>query len=168
MESLAFKRRKSAPAVTLVETMVSIVVVGILALGGLGYQYHAAGHIRVARGQIVATRIAQLLIEDWKSTGGSDEYDPETLGIGFSPVPPQAGIAGSAYSIVVDGFPMIATLAFDDVDYDEEAEIKLRLLAVVVEPGQTAPETGVVVASAAGPAAPVTMLTYVRFDASGG
>ena len=149
---------KFAPAMTLVEAMVSVMVVAILALGGLGYQYHAAGHLRVARGQIVATRIAQLLIEDWKSTGGSDEYDPETLRLGFSPVAPQAGVDGSAYSIVVESFPMIVTLAFDDVEYDEEAQIRLRLLAVVVEPGQTA----------AGPATPVTMVTYVRFDASGG
>jgi hypothetical protein len=149
--------------------------VTIVALGGLSYQYHAARHARIARAQITATRTAQLLLEDWKSTGGSSEYDPAALGIGIS----FAGavsigsydwdttLGGGAYSTKIDGLPMVVMLGFRDVESDEGAQVKLRQLTVVIESGEISMETGEFT-SASGLVARVVMTTYARADASNG
>jgi len=81
---MAFKRCKFAAGVTLIEVMVSIVTVGVLALGSFSYEHLAVKHIMIARAQTTATSTAQLLLEDWKSTGGSTDYNPSSLGLGFS------------------------------------------------------------------------------------
>ena len=151
------------------EVMVSVVVVTIVALGGLSYQYHAARHARIARAQITATRTAQLLLEDWKSTGGSSQYDPEDLGIGIS----FAGavsigsydwdttLGGGAYSMKIDGLPMVVMLGFRDVESDEGAQVKLRQLTVVIQSGEISTETREFT-SASGLVAPIIMTTYCR------
>ena len=81
---MTVNRPKSVEAFTLIETMVAMVVLAIAALGALGYQYHAALQVRIAHAQTTGTRTAQLLLEDWKSTGGSEDYDPIALAMGFS------------------------------------------------------------------------------------
>ena len=157
------------------EVMVSVVVVTIVALGGLSYQYHAARHARIARAQITATRTAQLLLEDWKSTGGSSDYNPAALGIGIS----FAGavsigsydwdttLGGGAYSAKIDDLPMVVMLGFRDVESDEGAQVKLRQLTVVIQSGEISTETREF-RSASGLVAPVIMTTYARADASNG
>ena len=63
--------------------MVSVAITIVLSLGTLCYQYQGVRHSRIAQAQVTATRVAQLLLEDWKSTGGDPDYDPESLGLGF-------------------------------------------------------------------------------------
>lgn len=73
---------------TLIEVMIAVSIIAVVALGTLCYQYYGVKHSRVSQAQITATRIGQLLLEDWKSTGGDPDYDPLSLGLGFaSPVP---------------------------------------------------------------------------------
>ena len=55
---------------TLSEVMIAVAVVIVAALGTLCYEYLCIDHVRYARAELIATRIGQLLIEDWKSTGG--------------------------------------------------------------------------------------------------
>jgi len=134
----------------------------IATLGGLGFQYHAAKHTRIAREQIIGTRTAQLLLEDWKSTDGSKNYDPSTLGLGFSSklessVTESAGTA--AYSITVDNVPMQISLQWTDrpgnPDYDDpETGDKLRELSVTVRFNESENIP------------PVVLTTYVRIYAS--
>jgi hypothetical protein len=179
---MTVKRPKFASAVTLIEVMLTMAILVIAALGALGYQYYAAGHARIARAQITAVRTAQLLLEDWKSTGGSDEYDLTALGLGFSSrlfIPSQwsSGRGGGlgnplrsfAYAVVVDGLPMLVTLRGEDVAEDIIADIKLRQLAVIVIFGEiddhgnmTFPESYLEHIS------PLILTTYVRLDASSG
>ena len=157
---------------SLAEVMVSVVVVTIVALGGLSYQYHAARHARIARAQITATRTAQLLLEDWKSTGGSSDYNPAALGIGIS----FAGavsigsydwdttLGGGAYSTNIDGLPMVIMLGSKNLPLDKAAEdagIKLRQLTVVIQSGEISTETREFT-SASGLVAPIIMTTYCR------
>jgi hypothetical protein len=172
--------RKFSSGLTLIEAVVAMVLLAIVVLGALGYQYYAALHARIARAQIVATRTAQLLLEDWKSTGGSTEYDPSTLGLGFSTklsVPAhwsngEGGGAGTplhdgVYAITVDELPMLVMLSWLEVDEDAQAQVKLRQLTVIVNFGtQAALQAG----SDVWPAnlAPIILTTYVRLDESGG
>lgn len=179
---MTVKRPKFASAVTLIEVMLAMAILTIAALGALSYQYYAAGHARIAHAQSTGVRTAQLLLEDWKSTGGSDEYDLSALGLGFSPrlfMPSQwsQGLGGglgtplrnSAYAATVDGFPMLVTLRWEDVAEDSVAEIKLRRLAVIVRFGEiddrgnlTFPENYLEHISS------LILTTYVRLDASSG
>jgi len=165
---------------TLVEALIAMVLLAIIVLGALGYQYYAALHARIARAQIAATRTAQLLLEDWKSTGGSIEYDPYELGLGFStklPIPSHwsDGVGGGlgtplhdgVYAVTVDDLPMLVMLRWQDVGFDQAGEATLRQLAVIVNFGTSsslqADATGY-----PGNIQPVIMTTYVRVDASGG
>jgi Tfp pilus assembly protein PilV len=158
------KHPRFASAVTLTETLVAMVVLVIAALGGLASQYLAARHSQIARAQIIGTRTAQLLLEDWKSTGGSENYDPSTLGLGFSAVTAFSSAAGATtdtavYSITVDNVPMQVSLQWIDrpnnPDYDDQAaKVTLRQISVTVSFDQ------------AENIAPVILTTYVRIDTS--
>ncbi len=139
------KRYKFIKGVTLIEAVVSISILAIAAIGALSYQYHAARHSRIARELIIATRTAQLLLEDWKSycyDGEVDKYDPTDLGLGFSeplPIPEELGygeVPGSPlhdaiYTITVDGLPMNVMLKWKTID-DSIAGVSLWELSVII------------------------------------
>jgi prepilin-type N-terminal cleavage/methylation domain-containing protein len=84
---------------SLVEVMISILIIVIVALGTMSFQYHGVKHSRSSEAQIAATRLGQLILEDWKSTGGAAGYNPTTLGLGFvTPTTPETG----SYKITLD------------------------------------------------------------------
>jgi hypothetical protein len=159
--------------------MVAAVILTVATLGALQYQYYAAAQGRIATGQIAAARTAHLLLEDWKSTAGSTQYDPHSLGLGFSGVcavptgfttPDGLGttLNNGVYGITLANLPMLAMLKYLDVEQDSQAQTKLRQLAVVVRfaridaGGMSVPETRF-----AG-LAPITLVTYVRLDGADG
>jgi type II secretory pathway pseudopilin PulG len=170
-------KRKFAGGLTLVEAVVAMAVLAVVVLGALGYQYYAALHSRIASAQITATRTAQLLLEDWKSTGdstggGLTTYDPSKLGLGFSAklsVPAHwnyGGVVGAnwqtlnsgVYAITVDGVPMVVMLRYDD---DTGGQVGLWQLTVIVNFGTISMlQTG----TTTWPAnrAPIVLTTYVR------
>ncbi len=173
------KRYKFIAGVTLIEAMVTTVFVAIAALGGLSYQYHAAGHARIAQAQMTATRTAQLLLEDWMSTGGSTEYDLSALGFGFSSalaVPADVAaptglgqtLNSAVYSNELDGLPMVVMLKYNDVDEDATARVKLRQLSIFITFGEVIDGRLAVSERWLGGIRPVTFSTYVRVDAAGG
>lgn len=61
--------------------MVAMAVLAIATLGTLSYQYHSAKHSRIAKLEMTATRTAQLLLEDWKSSGGG--FGAENVSRGY-------------------------------------------------------------------------------------
>ncbi|MBN1819016.1 MAG: prepilin-type N-terminal cleavage/methylation domain-containing protein [Sedimentisphaerales bacterium] len=121
-------RRPYARAVTLVEVIVACVVLAIAVLGVLSYQYHATRRTILARDKLTATRTCQLLLEDWKSNGADDTYDPSSLELGFT----DTGTA-DRYKIKVNDLPMVATLSWKDVDNDTEANVTLREIRVLLQ-----------------------------------
>lgn len=166
---MIFKHPRFASAVSLTEAVVAMTILAIVTLGGLGYQYYVARHSRIARAQITGTRTAQLLLEDWKSTGGSKNYDPHTLGLGFSAKLEDSVFVdeGTAlYSIAPPavGIPMRISLHWQNVDSDVIAKVTLRELSVTVrfyvEASEESGESEYI--------PPVILTTYVRIDASGG
>lgn len=140
---------------TLVEVMVAVAIVIIAALGTLCYEYLCIDHVRIARAELTATRIGQLLIEDWKSDGGSLDYNPEDLHMGFS-LPDDLP---SNCVTVVDGLPLHISMTHSDVDADAFTGAKLGELSVIVSWkrhfGNGAP---------ADDDPRVTLTTYVRRD----
>jgi len=164
--------------VTLVEAVLAISILAITALGALSYQYHAARHSRISRELITATRTAQLLLEDWKSTGGANSYNPALLGLGFSsptPIPeefshsevPGSVINDSIYTITVDGVPMTVMLKWQDLDNPYGITEGLRELTIIIsfedyDAGNSSST------SALEDMPPIIMATYVRLDETSG
>jgi type II secretory pathway pseudopilin PulG len=171
------KPPKFKAAVTLVETMVAMSILTIAAVGALSSQYHAARHLRIAQAQTTAIRTAQLLLEDWKSTGGSEDYDPTTLGMGFSTfltAPDGEGLSlpDGVYGITIDDVPMLIVLNSNDVAYDSDAGITLRQITIRIKWGLVTPEDinlgEIVSGRVEAMRSLVTSTTYIRLDASSG
>lgn len=172
------KRFNLVEGVTLTEAVVAMCIMVIAAIGATSYQYHAARHSRIAREQITATRTSQLLLEDWKSTGGSNIYNPVNLGLGFSsslPVPngyagteiPGSPVNDGVYTITVDGLPMTIMLKWRDIGYDGIAEVSLRELTIITsfEKYDTEDVTN---GSSLENMPPLILTTYVRIDGTSG
>ena len=170
------KRGRCAPALTLTVVLIATVVLVITASGALSHQYHAARDAQIARAHMAATRTAQLLLEDWMSTGGSSEYDPSTLGLGFSTaisIPPHftqgdggglgAPLNNAVHAVTVDGIPMLVMLTSGDIAVDIQARVILRQLGVIVEFAEQAQVTGQFENIES-----VVLTTYVRISASSG
>jgi prepilin-type N-terminal cleavage/methylation domain-containing protein len=86
MNTLTYTSRKKSQrdGFTIVEVMVSVAIIIIVALGTLSFQYYCVKNSRSSEAQATATRLGQLLLEDWKSTGGDPDYDPNSLNLGFT------------------------------------------------------------------------------------
>ena len=173
---MVIKRRRFAPAVSLIEAVVATVVLSIATIGAMSYEYHASRNATIARAQIAATRTSQLLLEDWMSTGGSAGYDPASLKLGFSGAsaipsgfsdPSGLGIPlnNAVYAVTIDDMPMLVMLVRRDIAKDIPTGVTLRQLAVIVEFGTLASDTS---AGRLEQIPPVILTTYVRTDASGG
>jgi Tfp pilus assembly protein PilV len=141
---------------TLVEVMLAVAIIIIAALGTLCYEYLCADQVRFARAQLAATRIGQLLLEDWKSSGGSDNYNPEDLEMGFS-LPSE--LPAGTYMTTVDGLPLYITMNHDDIANDEFAGVTLRKITVDV---RWKNDTGKGPTGGDDPS--VVLTTYVRRD----
>jgi type II secretory pathway pseudopilin PulG len=170
---------RSDAGFSLIEQVVAGVILSIAALGALQYESFAAGQARIARVQTAASRAAQLLIEDWKSTAGSDEYDPSTLGLGFSnagSVPTGfttttglgATLNGAVYSVTLCDMPTLVAMMYLDVDEDTVAKTTLRQLAVVTRYGQAGSGGITVPEPRFAELPPIILVTYVRLDATDG
>lgn len=155
---MACVNRQRSQGVSLIEVLVAVVVLAVAVLGALSYQYHATRRTVLAKDELTATRTARLLLEDWKSNGGDENYDPTTLEMGFVPT----GVA-DCYRIKVNDLPMTASLGWNDVDVDKEAGVTLREIRVTLQWRQDR-STGVLEDMDPD----FTMTTYVRRDQSGG
>lgn len=69
-----WKNRNSG--LTLIEVMISMLVIMIIVIGALSYMYACVWNARRADVRITATRVGQLLLETWKLTGHyyTDEF----------------------------------------------------------------------------------------------
>ena len=120
---------KSRRAMTLIEVMLAVAIVVIAALGTLCYEYLCVDQVHFARAQLAATRVGQLLIEDWKSSGGSADYNPQDLQMGFT-LPD--GLPIGTYMTMIDGLPLYISMASETVNTDSFAGVELRKIAVSV------------------------------------
>ena len=176
---MKIRKRRFARAVTLIEVMAAISILLISAMGALSYQYFSAKDAQKARAQVIATRIGLLLLEDWKSTGGSKEYNPQTLGLGFSsplPIPSHfsmgvgvgdaAPLRDAVHDITVDDVPMMVMLTWVDVAQDDVSGVMLRQLNIEVQFGATWQDE--TIKKQYEGLKPVILTAYVRIDGAGG
>ena len=131
---MTIKRSKSEMGVSLIEVMVSIVILLVAVTGALGYRYYAALDARRAAMRRTSARIGLLLSESWRGVKGDSTYDPITylgsdLAITTStgPAEPNGFTPLGSYTVVSnDGATYYATMSWKDVSTG------LRALNVVV------------------------------------
>jgi Tfp pilus assembly protein PilV len=122
-------RRKSG-GFTFEEVMIAVALTCVLAIGGMGYQYYSIKDNQIAQAQVMATRIGQLLLEDWKSMAGDEDYDPESLKLGFEKT---TGKEFGNYRITLGGQTFYLLKQFNDVDRDDLAGVTLREINITVK-----------------------------------
>ncbi len=159
--------------------MVSMAIIAVAAVGTVGYQYHAVKQSRIANAQITATKIAQLVLEDWKSAGAGADYDPAALQLQFTASEAAAADFGfgadlgataqdAVYDITVDGFPMQVILKYRDVETDAIAQITLRQITVIVKFTDDARPENLTSTSLRFYNPGIVLTTYARLDGAGG
>jgi prepilin-type N-terminal cleavage/methylation domain-containing protein len=124
--NMKIKQLNHNAGLTLIEAIVAMTIIAIAALGSLSYQYFGMKQDKTALVTLTATRLGELVLEDWKSTGGVAGYSPVPLQVGF-----QTGTAGS-YLITVDGVAFSTSLAYNDIATDTTAGVTLRQIAATI------------------------------------
>jgi prepilin-type N-terminal cleavage/methylation domain-containing protein len=157
MNTLTYTSRKKSQrdGFTIVEVMAAMAIVIIVAMGTLSFQYNNVRQSRISEAQTAAARIGQLLLEDWKSTGGDSDYNPSTLGLGFTLV------TTGNYTITLDyqTFYIQLQLPPPVISTDTVAGVTLQQLSITIR-WRTDFGTGTV--SSSDPT--LTFNTYVRRD----
>ena len=132
MNTLTYTSRKKSQrhGFTVVEVMAAMAIVIIVALGTLSFQYYSVKDSRSSEAQVTAARLGQLILEDWKSTGGDSDYDANALGLGFTT------ITSTSYKITLDNQTFYIQMAQQLVNIannpDPVAGVTLQELIVTV------------------------------------
>jgi len=121
--------RKSAAAETLVEVMITIVVLSVTVIGVGGYSYYATLDMQWADRQVTAARVGNLLCQSWASVKGAETYDliadvgSDLVIANLSPPQslPEGFILLGIYNITVDGVGFKAMLSWKDISNELRA-----------------------------------------------
>ena len=70
------RRIKYKSGFTLVEIVISILIIMVLVTGVMGYQYRSTYDVKLSEIQMNAARISMLLLEGWKGDQGHADFDP--------------------------------------------------------------------------------------------
>lgn len=134
---MTVKRLKSEGGFTIVEVMITAVILLVAVLGSSGYRYYAALDARKAAQQAAAARVGLILCESWHGVGGIGTYDPVAhLGTNMT-ISAMTGFDGSGYKeadftllgcyqVVANDTTYGAVMSWKDVNSG------LRALSVVV------------------------------------
>jgi len=126
-------RKNRNSGLTLIEVMLSLIIIMIIGIGAASYMYACAWNAKRADVRITATRVGQLLLETWKTTGSYDvpgnwswdvdDFDPTdpdfnlTLPDNFTNAVDfdlaGIGIELDDYTITIDGIVYFVTLLYD-------------------------------------------------------
>ena len=139
------KRVLRNKGLTLIEVMVTVLILMIAIIGAMAYRYYSSLDTRKADQQITAGRIGLLLLEGWRGAGGraatdpDNNYNPANLSDAGAQLQISAGSAGpikptgftqfGAYLAVCEGAKYYATMSWED---DPANPTVLRILNVEV------------------------------------
>ena len=127
---------------TIIEVIVALAVILVIVIGALSFQYYCAADTREADVRAGANRLALLMLEGWRGSGGqvppsTAGFDPvaefgslvpiSTTSIGLAGVGPELG----KYKIVANRANYFVTLSYNDT-----VDPTLRTLGVTVAWGR--------------------------------
>jgi prepilin-type N-terminal cleavage/methylation domain-containing protein len=156
MQNPRFRNR----GLTLLEIVLAILILSIVSVGCLGYQYFATRMAVRANAEMTVTRTARLILDNWKKAGGNETFAPTSLDVGFE----KKGTGSQAqYQITTNQIPMTVELDWNDVDQDTIAAVTLRQIQVTVRWRSDYQDSEL---RSTDPS--YVMTTYVRIDEAGG
>jgi type II secretory pathway pseudopilin PulG len=152
------RSRRNLTGFTLLELVIAILILMVLSVGTIGYQYFAARMAMRANAEITVTRTARLVLDNWKKTGGDENFN-------LSSIDPEFDIISGSdkYQITINELPMTVAISCQDIEYDNVAVVTLRQIQATIQwrsdhrPGEIRQNDPSYV-----------MATYVRRDESGG
>ncbi|MCF7955317.1 MAG: hypothetical protein K9M75_05910 [Phycisphaerae bacterium] len=107
---------------TLIDVIVSVVILIIAICGAIQFRYHAAIQTRKANMRTAGAELALMLVETWRGVDGDDAFDaidhcaPElTITLSGGPVMPSGYNWLGSYSIQWNDYDYKATLSSRDV-----------------------------------------------------
>ncbi len=108
---------------SMVEAIVAMLVMSIIILGTVGVQYRSSLDSQRAEVNANASRIALLLTEAWRGSGGNDTFDPVaefgsdlTLQMGQGPLMPSGFILLGKYEVELESINYFVTLSYQDIN----------------------------------------------------
>jgi len=125
------KRYTRAGGMTLIEALIGMMVISIAAVGTMRYQFYSTRQMQQSRAEITATRIAQLLLADWKAHGATFNYDPELLNMQITHISGSDGFNAAGdfyktYRTVSNNLPLRIELT-RPVGYPRPIRIKAKV-----------------------------------------
>ncbi len=69
-------RLHQRPGLTLIEVLVSLLIVAVAVVGSMMYRYYSASSARIADVHAGAGRVGLLILEGWKGAAGRTDYNP--------------------------------------------------------------------------------------------
>jgi prepilin-type N-terminal cleavage/methylation domain-containing protein len=114
--------------VTLIELVIVLLILTIVSVGAVNYQYFGTRMAHRADAEITAARTARLILDNWKKKGGDENFNLVDLDMGFT-----RPVGKTYYLITVNQLPMTVTLAWNDVEVDANAGVGLRQLQITIQ-----------------------------------
>ncbi len=131
------KAKEHINGATLIEVMVTIVILLVAVIGATRYQYYTALDARKADLYMEAARLAVTMLEGWKGAGSTTDFDPASdypagfatgfagsLGgisrAGTGAPPPGMSNAIGEYLISSGNIEYTVTLSYEDDDPDDD------------------------------------------------
>ncbi len=115
-------RRHNRHGLTLIEVLVSLLIVVIAVIGAMMYRYYATSSARLADVHAGAGRVSLLILQGWKGAAGRTDYNPATA-IGSevqgSPDIAIGALSGGQYPVQLTGGTdtyYFVSLSYNDVD----------------------------------------------------
>ena len=107
---------------TLIDVLLSIVILIIAISGAIQFRYHAALGLRKAKMHNAASELALMLVETWRGTDGSDTFDSIThynpaliINTSTGPAKPADYSLLGSYAIQWSDYDYTATLSSKDI-----------------------------------------------------
>ncbi|MBN2589344.1 MAG: prepilin-type N-terminal cleavage/methylation domain-containing protein [Sedimentisphaerales bacterium] len=132
-------RRQHNKGFTLIEILISLVIIAVAVVGAVMFRYFSANNARISDVHTGAGQVCLLILEGWKGAGGHTDYNPNTeIGpeIQASSDISIGTISSGQYPVQLTGGTntyYFVSLAYDeDVDGDGTDDSGIRKLTVAV------------------------------------
>lgn len=132
-------RRHRRNGLTLIEVLISLLIVVIAVIGAMMYRYYATSSARLADVHAGAGRVSLLILQGWKGAAGRTDYNPATdIGpeVQGSPDIAIGAISGGQYPVQLTGgtdtYYFVRISYNDDVNGDGSIDPGIRKLIVEV------------------------------------
>jgi hypothetical protein len=122
-----YSEKRDCKGFSFVDTLLGIVLVGIVVIGILSFRYQSVLNLHKAQYQESAAYVAELLCQSWKGVNGNESFDPLDLfdtmlnieqknGMNETDTAwPTGFVLLKTYVVMIDSIPYYAALGYRDI-----------------------------------------------------